>query len=139
MEQTVRPICVPCHDDGCSAAFGTILVVDDEPTVRRLIVRTLLAHRYQVLAAGSCQEAHDCFALEGARIRVLVSDVMLDDGNGITLAGELRQRSLGLRVLLISGRMDEAWGACIQSNGYSFLSKPFEMSRLLGQVREMLG
>jgi len=139
MEQTGTQISAPSLDANRVAAGGAVLVVDDDPAVKRLIVRALQLHRYQVFAAGSYREAHECFALEGGCIRMLVADIMLGDGNGIILAGELRQRNLGLCVLLISGRMDEAWGPCIQSNGYGFLGKPFALPLLLGQVREMLG
>jgi len=117
----------------------TILLVDDEETVRRFGARVLTQHGFHVIAAGS---GTDALANADARARgidLLVTDVMMPGMNGCQLAELLLARQPSLRVLFISGYAEDV----LASNlglvpGAAFLSKPFKPKALVMKVREVL-
>jgi len=115
----------------------TILLVDDEETVRRFGSRVLEKHGFQVITAGSGHEALD--AGDGRAIHLLMTDVMMPGMNGCQLAEVLLARQPSLRVLFISGYAEDV----LVSNvglvpGAAFLSKPFKPKALVTKVREVL-
>ena len=115
-----------------------ILVVEDEDGVREFALRILTDHRYKVAAAATCEEARTRMREEGP-FAVLLSDVVLPDGNGIRLADELTAAQPGLPVLLCSAYSDEqAHSDIIQSRGYRFLSKPYPVAGLLRELNALL-
>ena len=119
---------------------GSILVVEDDSVITRLMVRALEECKYTVRAVNSCALARERFAApEGKEIRLLVADVICGDGNGVTLATRLQRQNPDLRVLLISGYVDEQvrWEE-IQARGFRFLLKPFALPKFIQQVRELL-
>jgi PAS domain S-box-containing protein len=106
-----------------------ILFVEDDVHARRQTEQMLLKSGYQVNAVGTCAEAraqcHD-------RVKVLFSDVVLPDGNGLDLVRELQTRHPALRCVLASGYADihERWPE-IAEKGWPFLVKPFKQVDLL--------
>jgi PAS domain S-box-containing protein len=117
----------------------TVLVVEDEPGVRDLTARTLRSNGYQVLVAGSGQEALDLDDDQVSRVQLLVTDVIMPGIGGRRVAEELRRRQPGLPVLYVSGYAADAFadGSALDARS-GFLSKPFSAPALLGQVREVL-
>jgi CheY-like chemotaxis protein len=117
-----------------------ILVVEDEASVRELVVRVLSRSGYRVLAAGSAEEAEKVLAEPGNHPDLLLTDVVLPGGaNGRQVAETLLTRFPDLRVLFMSGYTRNAVvhdGRLDQ--GIAFLEKPFTPERLLGKVREVL-
>ncbi len=122
------------------AGGETVLVVEDEAALRELIARVLGGLGYEVLVAGSGQEA---LALVGGRQEppdLLLTDVVLPGGmQGNRLAEELRLIWPDLRVLYMSGYTRNAivHGGRLDE-GVSFLEKPFTPDRLVKAVREVL-
>jgi signal transduction histidine kinase/ActR/RegA family two-component response regulator len=124
-----------------SAAGGSesVLVVEDDAGVRRLIVRALESGGYRVLAAADGVEALERVAGSEASTDLLVSDVVMPKLGGLELARQLRARNPRLRVLLISGFPERVADDAAPSFADGFLQKPFAPSEILEKVREVLG
>jgi CheY-like chemotaxis protein len=120
--------------------FGeTVLVVDDDTTVRLLIAEVLGENHYALLEAGDGVSA--LRVLESRqRIDLMVTDVGLPGGmNGRQLADAARQLRPELRILFITGYAENA----VVGNGHfdpgmAVLAKPFAMSSFANKVREIL-
>jgi two-component system cell cycle sensor histidine kinase/response regulator CckA len=117
----------------------TILVVDDEEAVRKVIQRTLEAAGYTVLTAASGAEALLKSAQHAGEIHLLLTDVVMPQMSGRTLVEELAKTGRSLAVLYMSGYTDDAIDHHgVLDAGTHFLSKPFAMSDLARKVREVL-
>jgi PAS domain S-box-containing protein len=117
----------------------TVLVVDDEPTVRMLIGDTLADLGYQAIEAADA--ASGLKVLESdAKIDLLITDVGLPGGmTGKQMADKARERRPKLKVLFITGYAENA----AISNGHldpgmHVLSKPFPMDKLAGRIRSII-
>jgi len=119
---------------------ATILLVEDEPAVRRLATRILEGHGYQVLGAGSPEEAITLFDGHSTRIDLLLSDVILPGMSGRAMVEELSRRpGAPPKILYMSGYTQNAIvheGRLEQ--GIAFLEKPFTPDGLLRKVQEVL-
>jgi PAS domain S-box-containing protein len=116
----------------------TILVVEDEPSVRRLAVLGLRSLGYSVLEAANAAEALRVAATEHG-IALVVSDVIMPGMRGPELASRMRKLRPEARVLLTSGHTDapEAFRDA-DGNPIPFISKPFTPDRLAHKVRAVL-
>ena len=117
----------------------TILVVDDEATVRMLVAETLQENNYRVLEAADGSGALKILE-SSQRVDFMVTDVGLPGGmNGRQLAEAARLTRKGLKVLFITGYAENATrGIWHLEPGMEILAKPFPMTALAGKVREML-
>ena len=117
----------------------TILVAEDEASVRRVLVRALRAWGYEVLEAADGIEA---LALAGAfvgPIDALLTDVLMPGLDGRQLAEALAHRRPGLRVLFVSGHTNDAvLRRGVQDDRVAFLHKPFTPRELAAKLREVL-
>ena len=117
----------------------TILVVEDEELVRKVLVETLEEAGYVVLSASDPVEALALASQHGSEIDLLLSDVILPIMKGPDLAEQLRSAHPGLRVILMSGYSDgvianhASIGPAIR-----FLEKPVQSTILLNAVRAAL-
>ncbi len=117
---------------------ATVLVVEDEPPLRTLMIRVLAARGYRVLEAADAGGAQALFDGEPA-IALAVVDVVLPGLNGPALAERLRARRPGLKVLYISGFADQApLPQPTPGRPYPFLAKPFTADALLSKILETL-
>jgi len=118
----------------------TILVVEDEPTLRELATVILSAAGYQVLTAANGVEGLAVAAQHtGAEIALLVTDVVMPQMGGRDLADRLQARHPRLRVLFTSGYTANAIvHHGVLEHGIRFLQKPYTSSELLRKVREAL-
>jgi two-component system, cell cycle sensor histidine kinase and response regulator CckA len=115
-----------------------VLVVEDEPGVRRLIESMLELHGYRVLAAANAGEALELAASAG-RIDLLLTDVEMPDMNGRELAQRLGAERPEMRLLYMSGHSEhEIAGYGVFASGALFLAKPFTVAALTQRVREVL-
>ncbi len=116
-----------------------ILLVEDEGGVRALALRILTESNYNVTAAATVGEALKLYAAAETPFEMVLSDVVLPDGNGLELVEQLLAKQPGLRVLMASGYTDErsSWPA-IQSRGLRFIPKPYPVALLLRTVHEVI-
>ena len=118
---------------------GTVLVVDDEPTVRMLVVDVLEELGYAAIEAGDGAAGLD--VLRGsARIDLLVSDVGLPGGmNGRQLVDAAREIRPDLKVLFITGYAENAvLGNGFLEPGMHVLTKPFAMQDLANRIQTIV-
>ena len=101
--------------------------------------RILESGKYNVIAAGSAEEALEIMASHTGPLDMLVTDVVMPGKNGRELAEELRRQRPDLRVLFMSGYTpDEVLREGVEADAAQFLQKPFTPSDLLRKVREIL-
>jgi CheY-like chemotaxis protein len=117
----------------------TVLLVEDEPEVRRLVQKILDMYGYTVLSAASPAEAIALSRSRPSAIQILVTDVIMPGMNGRELARALSAARPELRVLYMSGYTDAAIAhQGILEPGTAFVSKPFSPEALARKVREVL-
>lgn len=122
-----------------SSTGQTILVVDDEPTIRMLVMEVLDDRGYAVIEAKDGPTG--LAALQSnARIDLLITDVGLPGGmNGRQLADAARATRPGLKILFITGYAENAILSSGQlAPGMQVLTKPFDVEALAGRVTEMV-
>src|SRR5208282_1424337 len=118
---------------------GTILLVEDEEGLRALNARGLASRGYTVLEAGNGVEAIDLLEKFDGQIDLVVSDVVMPEMDGPTLARELRRRNPDLKIIFVSGYAEDAFQKHLPDHGqYAFLPKPFTLKQLVAAVKEML-
>jgi PAS domain S-box-containing protein len=117
----------------------TVLVVDDEPGVRKLASRILRTTGYSVLEAASGAEACVVARAWHGRIHLLVTDVVMAEMSGVELAKRLQDERPGIETLYISGYSENAGGnQGIVDKTVHFLQKPFEAGALVQKVGKLL-
>jgi DNA-binding response OmpR family regulator len=118
----------------------TILLVEDEPSLRELTREILQEHGYRVLEAGGGAEALEVARQHPDPIHLLITDVVMPDTNGRALAQALTAIRPGMNVLYMSGYTDDVIARRgVLEPGTSLLGKPFTALDLLRRVREVLG
>jgi len=116
-----------------------ILLVEDDPSVRRVAQKVLERAGYRILEAGAVDAARRAFAEHGDQVDLLISDIVMPQTNGAELAQEFLEQSPGLRVLFVSGYSpDDGPLREMVGHGYHLLQKPFSGSELRNKVREVL-
>ncbi len=118
----------------------TILVVEDEDPLRRMIARTLERFGYTVHFAENGLAGREVWQSDGAHIDLLVTDMMMPGGlNGMEMSQEFLKDRPDLKVLYISGYSPDLVGADHELDvGVYFLPKPFTNKALLETVRRSL-
>ncbi len=118
----------------------TILLVEDEPSVRELLRGVLERQGYRVVTAHSGRHALRVWAEQGHEIRLVLTDIVMPDGlNGRELLERLRAQRPGLPVLCMSGYTAEAVGdGAGVDPSVPYLRKPFPPTELLATVRRLL-
>lgn len=116
----------------------TILVVDDDLSVRRLIARTIDSLGYRTLVAGSSQEALEYFEETGGKIDVMLTDVIMPGMNGSRLAEIARSRNPEMKIMFMSGYPGDHIVGNELEEGTTYLQKPIPLSVLATKIREVL-
>jgi PAS domain S-box-containing protein len=123
-----------------SRGSGTVLVVEDEETIRRILLETLGECGYTILTAGNAREAMALTKSAKQRIDLLISDVVMPGWSGPELAKHFQAARPGVPVLLISGHTGKMLtGHGVVSPDVNLLIKPFSSQTLAQTVGRILG
>ncbi len=118
----------------------TVLVVEDEPSVRALTCRILQSKGYAILEASNGKAALDVAQSYSGLIHLVITDVVMPEMGGKALVSQLKIVRPDSKVLFVSGYADNAIvHHGILDSGVAFLQKPFTSDSLLRKVREELG
>jgi CheY-like chemotaxis protein len=114
------------------SGLATVLVVEDHEQLRLMVARTLAAAGFKVLQASDGRAALELFS-NGAKIQVVVTDVVMPSMDGVELAAALAAASIPVPILFMSG----------YTRDYSrlpgpLLKKPFKVETLIAEVRRLL-
>jgi len=138
-EQAANPV----KDDRPTDLPGgteTVLIVEDEGTLRKLCVQILELLGYRVLQARNGSEAIAVVQGTAERIELLMTDVVMPGMNGNELATRLALHNPELKVLFTSGYTEDVISHHgVLAEGVSFIGKPYTPSSLARKVREVLG
>lgn len=117
----------------------TILVAEDEESVRDLLEQTLKSYGYRVLAARDGAEAVEVFRRHREEIAMVVLDVIMPRMGGKEAYDKMVEMVPGLKALFLSGYSENAvHNAFVLLPGLAFLQKPFGLGALARKVREVL-
>ena len=117
---------------------GTVLLVEDEDSVRKFAARALRRQGYNVLEAGHGAEALEVMAAHVGTIDLVVSDVVMPEMDGPTLLKELRRDHPDLKFVFMSGYTDDALATLDNGEEFAFLQKPFQLAELVSKVKEII-
>jgi PAS domain S-box-containing protein len=144
-------VCLPCLEAAEQAAAAeqalcnpprgsaTLLVVEDEDDVRRLVCETLRTCGYLVIEASSGAAAVRAVERHGGRIDLVVTDVVMPEMNGWDVAANVRRISAGTKVMFMSGHVQHpALDRRLPASALPLLAKPFTAHQLARAVREAL-
>jgi DNA-binding response OmpR family regulator len=113
--------------------------VEDEPTLRNVIIDFLASAGHTVIAAESHEEAMERAAESGSAIDLLLTDVILKGRNGKQLAESLKAKGFHFKVIYMSGYTPDAIvHHGVLEEGTIFLQKPFSRATLLAKIQETL-
>jgi two-component system OmpR family response regulator len=114
-----------------------ILAVDDDSSVRQMIVDYLSDNDIRVTALPSGREIAE--AMKRDTIDLVVLDLRLPGEDGMEIARKLRQESAGLPIIMLTGRKDEADRVMgLELGADDYLTKPFSPRELLARIRALL-
>jgi two-component system cell cycle sensor histidine kinase/response regulator CckA len=124
-----------------SEAVGrkTILVVDDEPEIRKLVSAMVSQFGYTVLTADSGEHALTLYRNQHGPLEMLITDVVAPGMSGPMLADKLSALQPDLKVLYISGYDNtHVVQTYVVEKGHALLAKPFTVDELKGKISELL-
>jgi two-component system KDP operon response regulator KdpE len=114
-----------------------LLIVDDEPPIRRLLRTSLAVQGYRILEAGSARAALDIVARDAPEVVLL--DLGLPDQDGLEVIRRLRAAGSKVAIIVLSSRGEE--GAKVEAldlGADDFVTKPFGMAELVARIRTAL-
>ncbi len=112
----------------------TILVVDDDRQIRRVLSETLRSWNYAPLEAGNLAEARNVLAEEEPKVVLL--DIDLPDGSGLDFLSEIKERHPEIIVVMITGNVDvKSTIAALRGGAHDFISKPVNLQELKVTIR----
>jgi two-component system KDP operon response regulator KdpE len=119
-----------------SPGSHTVLVVDDEPPIRKLLRMGLVTEGYEVLEAPNGKSALELMV---QRPDVIILDLGLPDMQGLDLLRTLRDRGEHTAIVVLSSRGDESGKVeALDSGADDYVTKPFGMNELLARMRAAL-
>jgi PAS domain S-box-containing protein len=116
----------------------TILVVEDNSTLRALIKRALRQKGYRVFSAGTGEAGVNLCRHVKEYMHLLLSDLVLPDTNGVDLSVRLTAMRPGLKTVFMSGYPDGVMGSVDMSDDAVLIEKPFSPETLLSALRRVL-
>lgn len=136
--ETEAPATSPRESGEMPRGVETVLLAEDDPSVRTASVRTLRLLGYTVLEAAQGAEALEVAAVHAGPIDLLIADVIMPRVGGRSLAVELCRARRDLKVLFTSGYAADVRTGLGRAD-VAFLGKPYTPSQLARRVRDILG
>lgn len=113
------------------APGDVVLVVDDEPQLRRVLTQLLGAEGYETVDAGTYDDALAAWEREPERFRLIITDTVMPGRGGLELVAHARRTRPGVPVVLMSGHTGaHAVDELVADGNTAFLAKPFSMAQL---------
>jgi two-component system, cell cycle sensor histidine kinase and response regulator CckA len=120
-------------------AHNTILIMDDEPTIRTLLQSMLEKIGYQVIAACNGREGVELFKENRGHIALCIIDVMMPEMNGMEALQKIRTISPDAKIIIASGySADSTQNDYLEAGAKAFLPKPYRMAELSTVIHEQL-
>lgn len=130
----------PVQDDIARGKGEVLMVVEDEPMLRELLVDVLSGHGYTAVTAGNGREAVEQYAKEKERISLVILDMIMPEMDGTATFRALRSVNPSLKILISSGFSQDRSVQQLLSEGASgFIAKPYQTDELLKAVAMQLG
>ena len=128
------------EDMDLTGQSAVVLLVEDEDAVRTFAARALGTRGYEVLQAESGEVALDVVRAYEGRIDLVVSDVVMPNMDGPTMAKELKGLLPGTPIIFVSGYAEDAFAKNLDPDQeFHFLPKPFSLKQLAAAVKEVMG
>jgi CheY-like chemotaxis protein len=126
--------------DAEAPAKKTIMVVEDEPTLRALVRKVLERGGFAVIESSSGLAALELWSKTKPHIDLLLTDMVMPDGiSGLQLADKLKAQNPGLKVIFTTGYSAELLGKDFNiQEGVNFLQKPYPPQKLVQTVKNGL-
>ncbi|MGL6094973.1 MAG: response regulator [Fimbriiglobus sp.] len=115
-----------------------VLVVDDEPMIRRIAGIVLQSEGFAVVEAGDGRAAADLVRADPNRFTVVILDLLMPVMDGRAALAEIRAVAPTLPVVLVSGSSNDDVSDISTAGGVTFLRKPFRPAELTARVREIV-
>jgi CheY-like chemotaxis protein len=116
----------------------TLLLVDDEELVRQSVEAALCMRGYKVLPAANAEEAMRISENYSGEIELMVTDLSMPVTNGVELAQKMHAVRPGMKVLFVSGSVDDPRMMELSQERESFFKKPFTPAALDHKIEELL-
>jgi len=125
------------HLEAARASAAHVLAVDDDPSVRQMVVDYLGDNDIRVTALASGRQIAEVLARD--TIDLVLLDVRMPGEDGLDIARRLREESPGLPIVMLTGRKDEADRVMgLELGADDYLTKPFSPRELLARIRALL-
>jgi two-component system cell cycle sensor histidine kinase/response regulator CckA len=139
VEEAIEPHKTAPVSHAAAGGTETVLLVEDEESVRELVRETLKSKGYRVIEADNGNSGLLAAEKHQGTIHLVITDVVMPELGGHELAQRILKSRPGTRVLYLSGYSEDAFGAeSGMENGAPFLQKPFTLQSLSRKVREVL-
>jgi CheY-like chemotaxis protein len=119
---------------------GTILLAEDQTTIRETVRECLQVNGYKVLEAENGEEALDIAKVYSGTIDVLVTDIIMPRVRGLELAKRISRLRPAMAVVFMSGYSEEALveGGLLAEANVTLIQKPFDPEALVTKMRQLL-
>jgi DNA-binding response OmpR family regulator/signal transduction histidine kinase len=118
---------------------GTVLVIDDEEAIRRMLIKTLSYVGYDVLEASSGKEGIQLYQENIEKVSVVILDVIMPEMDGVKVYKELKKIHPDVAVLISTGYASNKQTIALKEMGVEgFLKKPYKQSELVKAVHNIL-
>ena len=135
--RALDPFCATDSHSALDATGARVLVVDDEPMIGRILHRILKREGFVVTNADCGQDA--LAKLAGRNFDLVISDISMPGGDGLSLMDAMRRRRIDLPVILVTGvPSTESAIEAVRLGAVGYLGKPIHKDHLLGEVRRAL-
>jgi two-component system, cell cycle sensor histidine kinase and response regulator CckA len=120
--------------------YETILLVEDDESLRKLTLAILVRHGYRVITARNAAEAMEQCRIENGAIDIVLSDLVMPQMGGHELAAEIQQLYPDVKVVFMSGYTEHMLVNQVVINpAVLFVSKPFTSAKLIATLRRVPG